>query len=302
MATRNKITVSILSLIVLASGIYIFLNKVRGGQETPGNQETLTATISTQLAKAEDFKRKQDNVPMVLDIKGTSNKLTDKEQSSINKWKTEIALEALRHPGTVFLNGDTQEKLVALTFDDGPDKVITPKILDILKRYDVHGNFFFIGNNAQLFPLVVKRAYNEGNLVLNHSFDHPEFYNKTQEFIDNEFKRTDQILTSIIGRAPTLVRPPYGIVNDSVLQVANSHGYKLIIWSTDTFDWSQKDKRNIINNIVNNVRPGEIILMHSNGDKQATAQALPEVIEGLREKGYRIVTLDVLLNTNAYKQ
>lgn len=243
----------------------------------------------------------QDKIPVFFDIRGDSVQLTKNERESIDKWKIEIMQEAKDHPDTVFLNGNTREKQVALTFDDGPDPVITPKILGILKNYNVHANFFFIGQNAQQYPAVVKRAFDEGNLVLNHSYDHPVFYHQSREFINSELTKTDNILKGIIGKVPALVRPPYGIVTENVLSEANSRGYKLIIWSIDTFDWSQKDKSHISSNILNNVRPGEIILMHSNGDKQATADALPDIIEGLEKMGYNIVTLDSLLDVNAYK-
>lgn len=259
--------------------------------------------IDSNEPKAKDAKQeslKQEASQVVYDIKGTSTKFTQKEKSSNDKWKAEIAQISRDSQGTVIINGNVSDKLVALTFDDGPDKVITPKILDILKSHEVHANFFFLGESAERYPLVVKKAFEEGNLVLNHGFDHPEFTNKTEEFINLEFQRTGEILKNIIGVTPTLVRPPYGIVNENVLKVAKAQGYKLVLWSTDTFDWSQRDENSIVSNIVNNVRPGEIILMHSNSDKEATAEALPAIIKGLHENGYKIVTLDLLLKNDAY--
>lgn len=232
----------------------------------------------------------------VLNILGQSHKLTSQELNSMQKWRNEIAQIAKANPEWVFLNGPTSEKKVALTFDDGPDGSVTPKILDTLSHYHVKGNFFFIGQSAKAYPSVVKRAFNEGNLVLNHSYSHPQFTQKSEAFITNELAQTDALLKSLTGAAPEFVRPPYGIVNDQVLNVAKSRGQKLIIWSIDTLDWSQKEKENIVQNVLRNVRPGEIILMHSNGDKQATAEALPAIIEGLQAKGFEIVTLKELIH------
>jgi peptidoglycan/xylan/chitin deacetylase (PgdA/CDA1 family) len=112
---------------------------------------------------------------------------------------------------------------------------------------------------------------------------------------------TDDAIKNVIGKVPSLVRPPYGIVTDAVLEVARAKGVKLVIWSSDTCDWSQKDALHIAQNVLENVRSGEIVLMHSNCDKLQTAKALPQIIEGLRAKGYKIVTLDYLLKTMAYK-
>jgi len=194
-----------------------------------------------------------------------------------------------------------EEKILALTFDDGPDGLITPKILDILKSYGESANFFFVGKSVQAFPEVVKRAYNEGHLILNHTYTHPEFNNKGFRFVDDEISMTEEAIKNVIGKVPSLVRPPYGIVTDTVLKVAMANDDKLVIWSTDTYDWSQKDDLHITQNVLDNVRPGEIVLMHSNSDKTQTAKALPKIIEGLHAKGYKIVTLDYLLSTKAYK-
>ena len=236
----------------------------------------------------------------VYDIKGQSKNLGTENKESILKWQQQLAQLGDKLNNDVIINGPTTDKLVALTFDDGPDNIITPQILDVLKRYSVHANFFFIGQQAKAYPRIVKRAYDEENLVLNHSYSHPNFYNKNYDFVNNELIKTDQILQNITGKIPALVRPPYGIITDTLLTYAKRNQKKFVIWSTDTFDWSQRDADNIVKNVLENARPGEIILMHNNSDKLETARALPRIIEGLQAQGYKIVTLDQLLNTNAY--
>lgn len=234
-------------------------------------------------------------------ILGKSNKLTKKEEINMMKWRQDIVNMAKNNSDRIYINGDTQEKVVALTFDDGPDSKITPQILDILKANNIHASFFFIGERAKVLPSVVKRVYSEGNLVLNHSFSHPDLSKKNLAEIKTQINSTQNIINDIIGKKPAIIRPPYGAVNDAVLKEVNAQDLKIAIWSIDTLDWSQKEKSNIVKNVVDNVRPGEIILMHSNDDKAATAEALPELITKLKEKGYRFVDLGELLNISPYK-
>ncbi|RNC29667.1 MAG: Peptidoglycan-N-acetylglucosamine deacetylase [Candidatus Dichloromethanomonas elyunquensis] len=235
------------------------------------------------------------------EIRGTSNQLSKKNVQSLAKWKQQITDFSLQNNNVVYLNGETDERAVALTFDDGPDAVVTPAVLDIFKSYGEHGSFFFIGQNVKAFPAVVQRAYQEGNLVLNHSYSHPDFSDKSSNFITGEINRTNEIIKNVIGKVPSLIRPPYGIINENVVKIGKNQNIKLIIWSIDTFDWSQREAGHIAQNVLENVRPGDIVLMHSNSDKSQTLKALPQIIEGLHAKGYKIVTLDNLLHTSAYQ-
>jgi peptidoglycan/xylan/chitin deacetylase (PgdA/CDA1 family) len=289
----------LLGSFLLLSVLFIGFIVLHTGKLT--NPGSLDKTVSQVVTSEPANKPGMPNSAVYYEIKGSSERLSDKERQSIAKWKPEITDFAKQYNNYIYLNGQTTEKIVALTFDDGPDEQVTPKILDILKAYGEHANFFFTGQNVEAFPAVVQRAYMEGNLILNHSYSHPSFYNKTTEFVADEISRTDEIIRNVTGKVPALVRPPYGIVTYNVLKIAEARDDKLIIWSTDTFDWSQKDTTHIAENVLQNVRPGEIVLMHSNSDKTQTEKALPQIIEGLRAKGYKIVLLDYLLNTNAYK-
>lgn len=238
---------------------------------------------------------------IIYEIKGKSNKLTEKEKEAQKKWMEDIIKVAKQNPNDVFVNGDSNKKEVALTFDDGPDGKVTPKILDILKENNVKGNFFFLGENAARFPSVVRRADKEENLVLNHSYNHPDFKKENNDEIKNQILKTEDIIYKIIGKKPAILRPPYGDVDQVIVNSILTTNNKIAIWSIDTLDWSQKEKDNIVRNVLDNLRPGDIILMHSNGDKSMTAEALPEIIKGIKEKGYEIVTLDKMLNIKAYK-
>jgi peptidoglycan/xylan/chitin deacetylase (PgdA/CDA1 family) len=236
----------------------------------------------------------------VLTILGVSNRLTAAQVDAMNQWRESARDLAIGHPDEVFVNGYTKKKMVCLTFDDGPDAENTAKVLDILRSENVHGNFFFKGNHVRKYPEVVKRAYSEGNLVLSHAYSHQELDHMNAYDIDKEIWATEKAFYEVIGQKPALMRPPYGAVNDDVIREAEDNGCKLILWSIDTLDWSQKEPDNITDNVLANVRPGDIILMHSNEDRQATVEALPRIIRGLEEQGYEITTLDKMLGTKAY--
>lgn len=259
------------------------------------NQNTNQSTKNTLQNE------KQNNEKIIYEILGKSNKLTEKEKASAKKWMEDIIRIARENPDYVFVNGDTAKKQVSLTFDDGPDGRITPKILEILKQNNVKGNFFFTGENVVKYPSVVKKTYQEGNLVLNHSYNHLDFKKENNDTVKNQILRTENEIFKIIGKKPAIMRPPYGDIDERIVKDILQTGNKAVIWSIDTLDWSQKERDNIIKNVLDNLRPGDIILMHSNSDKSETAAALPKIISGIKEKGYEIVTLDKLLDIKAYK-
>lgn len=238
---------------------------------------------------------------VVYDILGKSKNLTSKQWNSMQEWRDSVKSIAEKNQSLVYLNGQPSTKSVCLTFDDGPDNVITSKIIDVLNSYNVKGNFMFMGKEAATYPLVVKKAYESGHLIGCHSYDHKDFTTLTADEIKSEITKTDDVFYKEIGKYPIMIRPPYGSTNDTVNSCLSELGRKEIIWSIDTLDWSQKEPANIVKNVTDNLRSGEIILMHSNSDKSETLKALPEIIEKIRENGYTITTLDKMLNCDGYK-
>jgi len=215
------------------------------------------STITTSDQQKQAGGSGSDSAPKsiaALDILGKSNNLTSKQQESMDKWRTEIVEMAGKKVGKLYINGPSDSKQVALTFDDGPDGKVTPEILDILKSRNVNASFFLIGNNAKKYPDVVKRAYSEGNLVLNHSMDHPDFMKLTQDQMMQEVTGTEDTIFSIIGKRPAIIRPPYGSVSQEELDTLNASGCKVVIWSIDTLDWSQKESSNIAKNVTSRRR------------------------------------------------
>lgn len=249
-----------------------------------------------QRAIAEDVEKQQD---YVLDIKGKSNKLTAQAWKGMQSWRKQIVLFA-KEQEKMYMNGP-DKKIVALTFDDGPDGNITPAIIDILDKYQVKGSFFFLGSEVEAYPEVVKNAYNKGNLILSHSYNHVDLTTLSKEEIRLEIDRAGKTVKSVIGKEPAILRTPYGETNDKVASIAEQEGYSIVLWSIDTLDWSQKEYSNIVNNVVENVRNGDIILMHSDSEKTQTTKALPLIIEALQEQNFEIVDLETLLGVKAYQ-
>ncbi|EEG77901.1 polysaccharide deacetylase family protein [Dethiobacter alkaliphilus] len=209
---------------------------------------------------------------------------------------------AAEYVDTIYFNkGRGQERLVSLTFDDGPDKVVTPEIINILNSYGVKGNFFFIGENVLMNPDVVRYAYYDGHLVLNHSFFHDDYTGKSADFIGRDIDRTSDAFKEVIGEIPVLFRPPEEIITHNLLTSIKERDFKIVTWSLDTLDWRVKDKDTLVRTVLDNITPGGIVLMHSIAGNEATAEALPEIIEGLHAKGYEIVTLDRLLRIGKYE-
>jgi peptidoglycan-N-acetylglucosamine deacetylase len=240
------------------------------------------------------------NTDYILEIKGTSNNLSEKAWENMLKSRAEMLALAKSYPKNIFLNGSNQKK-VALTFDDGPDKTVTPAIIEILDRYNVKGNFFFVGEKVRLYPEIVKTASDDGHLILSHSYYHNDLSKRGKDDITRDLVMTNDAIQDVIGKRPALFRPPYGATNKFVLSSAQENNLKIVLWSIDTLDWSQKESVHIKENVLNNVRNGDIILMHSDGDKTETEKSLPLVIEGLMNKGFQIVTLDILINEAAYR-
>ncbi|WP_066294955.1 polysaccharide deacetylase family protein [Bacillus sp. FJAT-29937] len=196
----------------------------------------------------------------------------------------------------VMYKGETVKKLVALTFDDGPASLYAPKILDILKEKKISATFFVIGDQVNMFPHVIKRIQHEGHAIGNHTWSHPNLLGLTTSQLLKELQLTDEVIFAHTGIRSTLFRPPYGYYAKSDLQIISKAGYKVIMWSIDTVDWSGIQKEEIIEKVNMEESPGAIILQHcfgtTTGVLEGTVRALPFIIDNLLKKGYEFVTID----------
>ncbi|MGL4629149.1 MAG: polysaccharide deacetylase family protein [Cetobacterium sp.] len=204
--------------------------------------------------------------------------------------------------GNIYFSGNSNERKIALTFDDGPNDTSLPKILNLLKEENVKASFFFIGRNIKARREEVKRTYDEGHLVLNHSYTHSNFEKVSQDIIAQEIEKTNSEINNIIGVVPSLYRPPYGIKTSSGKLAAKKMGMDIILWNVDGEDWSSKKSvKEIIETQKKQTKNGSIILMHTQPDKYTSYEALTVLIPYYREQNYQFVTLDELLKVNAYK-
>jgi Predicted xylanase/chitin deacetylase len=185
----------------------------------------------------------------------------------------------------------TQEKVAALTFDDGPDPIDSPAVLDILKEKKVRATFFVLGQAAHENPLLLKRIVTEGHEIGNHSFNH----DYQQRHLVEEMNQTDREVLAATGNHTFFYRPPGGLVSKSQLETIKNNGHIVTLWSVDSKDWRNPGVNQIVSNVVKNVFPGAIILMHDGGyHRIQTVKALGPIIDALHNQGYRLVTLSEL--------
>ena len=187
---------------------------------------------------------------------------------------------------------EKNKKVVALTFDDGPDGNTTPQALDILAKYKIKATFFVQGKNIAGNEAILKRMQSEGHEVGNHSWNHPILTKLSLEDAKKQLTDTEDAITKVLGKSSKLMRPPYGAISDDI---RNSLDLSFIMWDVDSLDWKSKNEAAILTEIQHQTSDGAIILMHD--IHQPSVNSLPKVIEYLQEQGYSFVTVSELLNT-----
>jgi cellulose synthase/poly-beta-1,6-N-acetylglucosamine synthase-like glycosyltransferase/peptidoglycan/xylan/chitin deacetylase (PgdA/CDA1 family) len=218
---------------------------------------------------------------------------------------TDQSIASVPQPMMISRHGFSREKIVALTFDDGPSRRYTPPILDILKQKGAKGSFFVLGSAAALEPEILKRVYAEGHDIGNHTFTHPDLSEIPSAQLDLELNATQRVLESKLGIRSVLFRPPF--VKDiepqtqqqaRTLQASAALGYITIGQRIDPLDWGRPGVDEIVRRTVSYAtrQGGNVVLLHDGGgDRTQTIAALPRIIDELRAKGFRFVTLHELL-------
>jgi len=204
----------------------------------------------------------------------------------------------VKYSNTMMYKAHTDQKVIALSFDDGPDTKFTPLILDILTKYDVKATFFLLGTRAHKYPDITKRIYREGHAIGNHTYWHPNLSESDVNKMKWEIEMNEQEISSIIGITSDLFRAPYGALTEEQVRQLGKMGYRGIGWSVDSEDWKSLSVNEVKQKVLNAIHPGAIVLMHSAGhwtqDLTGTVQALNELIPHLKKQGYRFVTIPEL--------
>jgi peptidoglycan/xylan/chitin deacetylase (PgdA/CDA1 family) len=183
-------------------------------------------------------------------------------------------------------------KYVVLTFDDGPDAVYTPKVLDILAKYDAKATFFEVGQNVRKHPELTKRIHQAGHSVQNHTWTHADLRHLGAAAFRQQIMSTDEVIRAQTGSTPACLRPPYGAVSAAVRQRAKALGKDLVVWTVDSRDWTKPGVAAIEQRVLKNVHSGSVILMHDGGGNRAqTVAALPVILQALKAQGYGFRTL-----------
>ena len=193
-------------------------------------------------------------------------------------------------PGMVVRHGNTHVKTVMLTFDDGPHPLFTPNILAVLRKYDVKATFFVVGKVAAKYPQLVRAIAADGHVVANHTYDHIRLRTMPENVDLAEMQRCSDLVQSIIGKRPLYFRPPGGRFDQHVVEAAAKLGLRVVSYSVNTFDTIDRSRYTIAARVVRDVRGGGIVLCHDGF--QQTIDALPQIINRLRAKGYTFTTLD----------
>jgi peptidoglycan/xylan/chitin deacetylase (PgdA/CDA1 family) len=190
-------------------------------------------------------------------------------------------------PGQViFIPGIPREKVLYLTFDDGPHEEWTPQFLDLLARFQASATFFVNGVYANIYPELIQREIDEGHGVANHSYYHSHFDKLTLDRVAWELIAT-QTAIGVDNQAPCF-RPPYGILPPAAWNVVVGQGYEVVIWDIDSLDWKKTDAAEIAAPVLARAYDGAIVLMHDGGDERpATLAALESVLTELGAQGYR---------------
>lgn len=183
---------------------------------------------------------------------------------------------------------DPKQPMVALTFDDGPSPEYTQEILKTLRENNAASTFFVLGSQADLYHDVLEQMIENGDEIGNHTYSHPDLTKVSEPVLKNQVQMTQEIVKRATGATPVLLRPPYGAINAAVKKI----GMPLIRWSIDSLDWQSKNPKEIYSRVMDNVKDGDIILMHDiyKTSSEAAARIIPE----LKRRGFQLVTVSRL--------
>jgi peptidoglycan/xylan/chitin deacetylase (PgdA/CDA1 family) len=211
-----------------------------------------------------------------------------------------LARRAEKQSGEIVWRVPTRRKVVALTFDDGPDPKYTPAVLALARRTGIKLTFFLVGREIRHYPDLAKQEAADGHAIGNHTWSHPVLTSEGEQGDLSELERCEDEIERICGGRTHLFRPPKGRWDGDTFVAAAALGYRMILWSVALEHHDATTPEAMAQRVLNQVTPGMIILAHDgapNGpvDRSKTMRALPLLVDGLRAEGYKLVTVPELM-------
>ena len=205
-----------------------------------------------------------------------------------------IPIDPARARAVTYSRVSVNGPYIAMTFDDGPHPVHTPRLLDLLKKRNIRATFYVVGTNAKRYPHILRRMVAEGHEIGNHTVTHKHITKINIEQVRQEVMGAQQAIIAACGVKPRTFRPPGGHTNDRLkVWLYREFGYSTIMWAVDPQDWKRPGPAVVANRIISNTSAGSIILAH---DIHApTIAAMPQALDGLLTRGYRFVTVSQLI-------
>jgi peptidoglycan-N-acetylglucosamine deacetylase len=212
-----------------------------------------------------------------------------------------VSIDLVRvFPKLITRQGDPHLKVLALTFDDGPDYNYTPRILDILKANNVKATFFVVGTQIEKCPATFKRMIKEGHEIGSHGYQHIKICELPVAKIKAQLDRNNALIKANGGASRLIYRPTYGAIDPASVQTIARQGYQIILWTIDSLDWRGLKKQQVMSNVIPKLKEGYIILQHcaaesKKEDLTGSIEALREIIRTAKKQGYRFITISELL-------
>ncbi|MEW6557907.1 MAG: polysaccharide deacetylase family protein [Elusimicrobiota bacterium] len=210
--------------------------------------------------------------------------------------------EPLYDYGRFYTDGNPSKKWVSITFDDGPNSQVIEKIFEILKKENVKATFFLVGVNVKTYPQYVSKYLQLGHEIGNHTYSHRNYYqlkktkslDQFEKILSQELEDCETAIRDAVGIKPLFMRLPNGFISPTIKKVAKEKKYLVVNW-TFGCDWQENVKDRMVKRYLEGIEPGAILIFH---EKKITTEALPEIIKGIKKKGYEIVPLRKILGIN----
>ncbi|MDB9451868.1 polysaccharide deacetylase family protein [Dolichospermum circinale] len=253
----------------------------------------LSFTACTNIPNPRQVKTNSEPLKVVIPI----NQINPKSQLLTKVENLDFTVPAKYQAKTIYkVEPSNKEKVIALTIDDGPWPKTTAEMLDILKGNNVKATFFWVGSALQENPEIAKRVVAEGHAIGNHTWHH--WYRKMDEATaKSEIEKTNELIYKTTGVKTSFFRPPGGYLNNGLAAYAKSQKNSVVMWSVTSADTDPRAKYQVfVKNVIRDAKPGAIVLMHDGGgNRERTVKALPAIVSGLKQQGYRFVTVPELL-------